>query len=119
FLAAIFVWQDRLLYFPQRAAVEQVVGSGLQAWPSVSAFRGLVAEPAGKVRGTVIVFHGNAGHAGHRRYYVQALAPIGLRVILAEYPGYGPRGGVVGEATFVPHAEETIAAAHAQYGGRA
>jgi len=116
-LGAIFLWQDRLIYFPQRAAVEQVVGRGLQAWPSAADFRGLVAEPAGAVRGTVIVFHGNAGHAGHRGYYVQALAPLGWRVVLAEYPGYGPRAGVVGEATFVPDAEETVARVHRQYGG--
>ena len=48
-------------------------------------------------RGTAIVFHGNAGHAGHRAYYARALTPLGLRVILAEYPGYGPRAGQPGE----------------------
>jgi pimeloyl-ACP methyl ester carboxylesterase len=115
-LAAIFMAQERLIYFPQRAPLEQIARDGLRAWPSPRDFRGWVAEPAGAARGTVVVFHGNAGHAGHRGYYVQALVPIGLRVLLAEYPGYGPRGGALGEASLVPDAEETIAQVHRQYG---
>jgi fermentation-respiration switch protein FrsA (DUF1100 family) len=117
FLAAIFVWQDRLLYFPQRTTVERMAAGGLQAWPSSQDFRGLLAERAGPVRGTAIVFHGNAGHAGHRTYYVESLTSLGLRVILAEYPGYGPRPGAPGEASFVGDAVETVALAHSRYGG--
>ena len=116
-LAAIYLRQDRMLYFPAPATVAGVAGAGLQAWPSAQDFRGLVAEPAGTVRGTAIVFHGNAGHVGDRAYYAHALAPLGLRVILAEYPGYGPRAGALGEASFVADAEQTVALAHRQYGG--
>jgi len=116
-LGAIFIWQDRLLYIPALTTVERVAAGGLRAWPSSQDFRGLVAEPTGDVRGTVIVFHGNAGHVGDRMFYAHALTPLGLRVILAEYPGYGPRGGVLGEASLVADAEETIALAHRRYGG--
>jgi len=111
------VSQNSLLYFPGKATVAEMVSGGLRAWPSSQDFRGLVAEPTGDVRGTVIVFHGNAGHVGDRMFYAHALTPLGLRVILAEYPGYGPRGGVLGEASLVADAEETIALAHRQYGG--
>ena len=117
FLAVIFLRQDRMLYFPAPATVAGMAGAGLQAWPSAQDFRGLVAEPAGAVRGTAIVFHGNAGHVGDRAFYARALAPLGLRVILAEYPGYGPRAGALGEASFVADAEQTVALAHRQYGG--
>lgn len=79
-------------------------------------FRGLVAEPVGAVRATAVVFHGNAGHAGHRVHYAAALTPLGVRVILAEYPGYGPRGGALGERSLVDDAERTIALAHHLYG---
>ena len=116
-LAAIYLRQDRMLYFPAPATVAGVTGAGLQAWPSAQDFRGLVADPAGPVRGTAIVFHGNAGHVGDRAFYARALAPLGLRVILAEYPGYGPRAGALGEASFVADAEQTVALAHRQYGG--
>ena len=115
-LAAVFLWQDRLLYFPAPTTVERVADGGLRAWPSAREFRGLVAEPIGTARGTAIVFHGNAGHAGHRAFYANALTPLGLRVILAEYPGYGPRAGKPGEASLVADAEETVALAHRSYG---
>lgn len=115
-LAAIFLLQDRLLYLPAHATVERMATAALRAWPSAQDFRGLVSEPRGAVRGTAVVFHGNAGHAGHRAFYVDALVPLGWRVILAEYPGYGPRSGALGEASLVADAEETIALAHRQYG---
>lgn len=117
FLAAIYLRQDRMLYFPAPATVAGVTTGELQPWPSAQDFRGLVAEPAGTVRGTAIVFHGNAGRAGDRAWYARALAPLGLRVILAEYRGYGPRAGALGEASFVADAEQTVALAHRQYGG--
>ena len=118
-LAGAFMWQDNLLYFPERASLVQMVSPGLAAWPSAADFRGLVAEPTGDgdERGTVIVFHGNAGHAGHRRFYADALTPLGLRVILAEYPGYGPRDGALGEDSLVADAVQTIALAHRHHGG--
>lgn len=108
--------QDRLLYFPARVSVEQASAEGLQPWPSAHDFRGLLAPPSAPLRGTVIVFHGNAGHAGQRGFYVQALAPLGLRVLLAEYPGYGPRDGRLGEASLVGDAAHAIELAHRQFG---
>jgi alpha-beta hydrolase superfamily lysophospholipase len=109
--------QTRLLYLPMRAGVAQLQTASLRAWPSPEAFRGLVAEPRGAARATAIVFHGNAGHAGHRDFYAAALVPLGLRVILAEYPGYGPRDGELGEASFVADARQTIAMAREMHGG--
>ncbi|HTN48745.1 MAG TPA: alpha/beta fold hydrolase [Burkholderiaceae bacterium] len=118
-LGAIVVWQDQLIYFPDRATVAQLDTGGLQAWPSAQDFRGLVAEPESEraARGTAIVFHGNAGHAGHRGFYAQALVPLGWRVVLAEYPGYGPRAGRPSEASLVRDAEATITLAEARHGG--
>ncbi|KVO73340.1 alpha/beta hydrolase [Burkholderia ubonensis] len=114
--AGVVLMQDRLIYFPEKAAIDDVVSDGLRAWPSAEEFRGLVAEPAAAARGTVVVFHGNAGHAGHRSYYAAALTRMGWRVILAEYPGYGPRGGTPGEETLVADAQQTIVLAHRLYG---
>lgn len=108
--------QDNLLYFPDKASVDELASGELRAWPGAADFRGLIAEPAGPARGTAIVFHGNAGHAGHRRFYAGALAGLGLRVILAEYPGYGPRGGALGEPSLVADAEQSLILAHRLYG---
>ena len=115
-LGALTMLQDHLLYFPARASVAEMGRTGLSPWPAPDNFRGLLAEPAGAVRGTAIVFHGNAGHAGQRAYYAEALLPLGLRVILAEYPGYGPRDGALGESSLVADAAASIEAAHRQFG---
>lgn len=113
--AGCTVLQQRLLYFPERATVAQLA-AGLRAWPDAEAFRGLVAEPPTPARATAIVFHGNAGHAGHRGHYAATLRPLGLRVVLAEYPGYGPRAGRPGEAALVADAIGTVELAHRLHG---
>ncbi|MFO1333366.1 MAG: alpha/beta fold hydrolase [Rubrivivax sp.] len=113
---ALTMLQDRLLYFPERAALDAVVVPPWQPWPARDAFRGLLLAPAGPVRATVVVFHGNAGHAGHRVHYGAALAPLGLRTILAEYPGYGPRAGALGEESLAADAAQTIALARERFG---
>lgn len=109
-------FSDRFLYFPIKAQVSELASPGLRPWPSADEFRGLIADAPDLKRGTVVVFHGNAGHAGHRAYYADELKAHGLRVILAEYPGYGPRDGRVGESSFVDDASDTIGRAHAMYG---
>ncbi len=39
-----------------------------------------------------------------------------MRVILVEYPGYGPREGALGETSLVADAAEVMGMAHRQYG---
>jgi pimeloyl-ACP methyl ester carboxylesterase len=119
FPAGIAMFQDHLLYFPERASVAEMSWRrvGLSPWPTASDFRGLLAEPDVAARATAIVFHGNAGHAGHRQFYAGVLTRLGLRVILAEYPAYGPRPGELGEKSLVADAEQTIALARHNYGG--
>jgi pimeloyl-ACP methyl ester carboxylesterase len=108
--------QDRLLYHPARVSVAQAVTGGLLPWPDAQDFRGLLAPEPDARRGTAIVFHGNAGHAGQRAHLAAALRGTGLRVILAEYPGYGPRDGTLGEDALVQDAAESIALAQRQFG---
>jgi pimeloyl-ACP methyl ester carboxylesterase len=107
------LFQDDLLYFPDTAPLDRVLDDaqrdGLAPWPSADDYRGLHREPAGPARATVVLFHGNAGHAGHRAWYADELSRLGLRVILAEYPGYGARDGKTSEATLVADAVETLA----------
>ena len=97
-VALMFFMQRRLLYLPSRVPLSEgtLQAMGLQAWPGSSeAYRGFVsAQSADAYRGTVIVFHGNAGSARDRGYYVRALEPLGYRVVIAEYPGYGARRAI-------------------------
>jgi len=121
FAGGLTVFQDSLLYFPDRAplasVVDQARGEGLSPWPDAGAYRGLLREPKAPVRGTLLLFHGNAGHAGHRGWYADMLSRQGVRVILAEYPVYGPREGKLGEASFVADATETVALVRKQFPG--
>jgi fermentation-respiration switch protein FrsA (DUF1100 family) len=89
----------------------------LRAWPAAAGMRGLIAEPAGPVKGTAIVFHGNAGHAGDRGYYSDMLVPLGWRVVLAEYPGYGARPGRPSESALVDDAVATVELARQRFAG--
>lgn len=81
----VYGFQDRLLYFPDTSPVPHP----------------LVIEPTGKVRGVMLLFHGNAGTAGDRLHYAEATRPAGIRLVLAEYPGYGGRPGTPSEAVLV------------------
>jgi pimeloyl-ACP methyl ester carboxylesterase len=115
----VFIFQRKLLYLPMgnRLSEESVLRIGLVYWPSFENFQGFVGqeEPSDK-KGTVIVFHGNAGAAYHRDYYVRALSLQGLRVILAEYPGYGGRAKNPSEDVLVEDALETIRLAYQEFG---
>jgi len=101
-----------MLYYPSssRPSPEFLSARHLRFWPAGDTdYRGFISTiPNGHANGTIIVFHGNAGTAAERDYYVQALAPLGYRVILAEYPGYGARTGTPGEASFVNDARAVL-----------
>ncbi len=113
FLCFLYLFQDRQIYFPDNPPRAAMIAGArrldLTPWPGEEDFRGLLREPRGAARGTVVLFHGNAGHAGHREWYADNLTRLGLRVILAEYPGYGSRAGSLGEKSLVADAKETLA----------
>ncbi len=115
----VFVFQRKLLYLPNEIQLseEHAIDEGLLYWPSFENFQGFISqeEPV-DAKGTVIVFHGNAGAAYHRSFYAKALSIQNLRVILAEYPGYGGRVGQPGEDVLVKDALETIRLAYQEYG---
>jgi len=116
----VFLFQRKLLYMPAKFQLpqEQAFAAGLKYWPDLEDFRGFlsVEEPADAL-GTVIIFHGNAGAAYDRLFYAKALVRQKLRVILAEYPGYGGRNGRLSEETLVQDARKTIKQAYQEFGG--
>lgn len=89
-------------------------------WPEHSlGYRGVVSRkgPAGLLKGTVVVFHGNGGPAVFRSAYIDALEARGFRVVLAEYPGYGGRPGELSEKSLVADARLTVLLARKAFGG--
>ena len=121
FLLILFVFQIKLIYFPEKYSIEQqqVLAERLKLklWPSEDNYLGLLSKSANTTyKGTIIVFHGNAGSAINRIYYSQALEKLGYRVILAEYPGYGARDGFPSETTMISNGIETLKRALNDFG---
>lgn len=118
-IGALLMFQDSQLYFPDTPPLATVLDGaqrdGLQPWPSAADYRGLRREPKA-ARATLVLFHGNAGHAGHRAPYAE-LDQLGIRVILAEYPAYGPRPGKLGEKSMVADAVQTLTLVRQQFPG--
>lgn len=121
-LVVLWAFQSRLLYLPDRStpSSDELTRNGLRWWPerpSAEGHRGLLASPDGvPVRGTVVVFHGNAGAAIDRLRFLAALKRAGFRVLLAEYPGYGWRGGSPSEESLVSDGVETLARLRGEFG---
>lgn len=112
--------QERMLYYPDNHVPgdEVLASRNMRFWPSGrDGYRGFLSAGETRApRGTIVVFHGNAGSASDRDSYPAALVPLGYRVLLAEYPGYGGRKGRPGEKAFVEDAHETLRQVSAQYG---
>ena len=122
FLLILFVFQRKLIYFPDKHSIEQqqefAEQLNLKLWPSTDNYLGLISKSTKTAyKGTIIVFHGNAGSAINRIYYLQALERLGYRVILAEYPGYGARKGSPSETTLISNGVETLKLALNDFGG--
>jgi alpha-beta hydrolase superfamily lysophospholipase len=116
----VFLMQRRMIYAPEtsRPIDSEIQPLGLRCWPNATDdFRGFVsADMSAHCHGTVVAFHGNAGSAWERDYFIQGLQPLGYRVVLAEYPGYGGRPGETNEAAFVQDAIATIKEARSAFG---
>jgi uncharacterized protein len=120
-LALAFVFQRRMLYFPDRmaesVALARAARAGLGPWRATDgSLRGWRVETHGAPRARALVFHGNAGSALDRDYFAAALARRGISVALLEYPGYGSRPGSPSERTLTAAAVEAVDALTAEGG---
>jgi pimeloyl-ACP methyl ester carboxylesterase len=125
FAISIFAYlrQEKMIYFPRKitrsALAARARQLGLNLWPADSAnYCGLISEDfPGRSKGVVMIFHGNAGSALDRSYYVAGIQRLDYRVVLFEYPGYGARSGTLGEAAFVAGAARAARTATEEFGG--
>jgi len=121
-LLAVFLLQRKLLYVPDRFTAEQqkavMANLNLRPWPSENDLRGFVSRiTTDHAKGTVLVFHGNAGSALNRNYFIAGIQRQGYRVILAEYPGYTTRAGTPSETTLIKDAITTAEEVLHVFGG--
>jgi len=102
FVIFLCIFQRALIYLPDKsrpqiidgaelARVQTADGLTLDGWY----FKGQdIAKP------TLVLFHGNAGHYGHRIYKAQYYLREGYGVLLAGYRGYGGNPGSPSEEGF-------------------
>jgi uncharacterized protein len=103
-LAVVFIFQARLVYFPnigrEQSATPRDAGLEYEeVWLNTSDGEKLhgwfveVPQP----RGTVLLFHGNAGNISHRIDYLAMLARLGYSSFIFDYRGYGSSSGAPSE----------------------
>lgn len=96
-LALLYFWQSSLILQPGITGGSPDVllqcGHGSAPWRDGATYRGKICEPAGPVKGTFIVYHGNAGTVDDRALLAAELTRQGFRAVLVEYPGFGERDG--------------------------
>lgn len=112
-VACVGLFQRRFIYHPQTVSPENArkaaATGGFKEWNRADGQiigwkRSSRLNPAW---GQVLVLHGNAGWAMHRRGYADALQGLAaVEVYLLEYPGYGPRAGRPSQEAFFHAATE-------------
>lgn len=112
--------QRKMIYFPNHGSEERLLkeahGKGLSAWRNADReLIGWKASPPenGSGGNAVVVFHGNAGYALHRDYFVDGFLALDdttpWTIHIFEYPGYGARQGGPSEERFKASAGEAVA----------
>lgn len=121
FLGGLYAGQRQLIYFPRKMSpklfADEVKASFGDQAAILAPFDAIVVEPpAGTpVRGTAILFHGNASLGLDRAHFASVFATRGLRLVLAEYPGYGARAGAPSETALVEDGEALYATVLRRY----
>lgn len=107
--------QRQLIYFPSKALLPQLSafasGLNLEAWlDDKGAPIGWKPTVRPTARNRIVVFHGNAGYALDRNYFVTGLQTLKdeWEVFLFEYPGYGARAGTPSESTLKTAAAQAL-----------
>jgi pimeloyl-ACP methyl ester carboxylesterase len=107
--------QRQMIYYPtvagERVLLDEAARLGLQAWREENG--DLIGwRPAAESDGgrRMLVFHGNAGFALHREYFVEGFRALGegWEVFLFEYPGYGARPGSPSEEAIKSSANRAL-----------
>ncbi|MBI2314168.1 MAG: alpha/beta hydrolase [Betaproteobacteria bacterium] len=103
-LVVVFLFQSRLVYFPEIG--KEVVATPRDAGLEFEDVRLATSDgvslhawfvPARAPRGTVLLFHGNAGNISHRLEYLLMFQRLGYSSFIFDYRGYGLSGGSPGE----------------------
>jgi fermentation-respiration switch protein FrsA (DUF1100 family) len=104
-LVLLFVFQSRLVYFPLQDpynVTPQARGLAFERVTITTEDQARIAAwwipVAGQARGSVLLFHGNAGNIAHRIDYAVMFNQLGYNTLLVDYRGYGESSGAPSEA---------------------
>jgi fermentation-respiration switch protein FrsA (DUF1100 family) len=99
-VAFTYVFQDRLLYYPNMG--REIVATPSSLGVPYDDFTITTADgeklnvwwvPVANPRGAVLLFHGNAGNISHRIDYAVMFRQLGYATLLVDYRGYGRSSG--------------------------
>jgi len=105
-VAAVYVFQRRLQYFPAPEAPPLPAGAEDVRLDAADATPLKGWYWSGPV--VVLILHGNAGHRGHRLHIAEGLRAKGYGVFSLDYRGYGGSGGAPTEAGLLLDAEAAV-----------
>ncbi len=108
-LVAFYLFQEKMIFFPGPARFGDCRQMEL---------RGAKAESIDDVRyyirrkpspdNWIVIFHGNAGNACDRTYFLDLLTDFNSNLVVFEYPGFGRDGEKPGEPIILDRAVELI-----------
>lgn len=95
--AFVMLFEEKFIYFPAREELGKSPGEDvfLTTSDGVKVHGWYVAHPEAKA--SILYFHGNAGHIGDRRGYIEDLRRLPANVFALDYRGYGRSEGRPGE----------------------
>lgn len=110
----IFIFQRSLLYFPskEKINISYYPNSGLKEVQFSTSdglvLKSLFKKPFTNEKNTIVVFHGNAGHIGHRVDKFRPFIEAGFGLLLLEYRGYGENSGKPSENGFYKDSQAAL-----------
>jgi hypothetical protein len=113
FAGLVYLFQRKLQYFPDPANVPLPPDPKYRGIQTVNltttdGLRLFAWHWPGRFTATLVIFHGNAGHRGHRLDWIEALHSLGYGVFALDYRGYGGSEGSPTEEGLYRDAEAAL-----------
>ena len=110
----MFIFQRSLLYLPSKETLDNsyYTKTGLKKIEMTTSdglvLSSLFKKPSDDEKSIIVVFHGNAGHIGHRVEKFRPFLKEGYGLFLVEYRGYGENSGKPSESGLYKDGEAAL-----------
>ena len=113
FAGLVYLFQRKLQYFPDPTSVPLPPDPKYRGIETVNltttdGLRRFAWHWRGRFPATLVIFHGNAGHRGHRLDWIEDLHSLGYGVFVLDYRGYGGSEGSPTEEGFYRDGEAAV-----------